>query len=122
VRRFTRIQAWAWEARPGPKISGLGRIFWPDGRAWTAKSRPDCWLGPDLDSIFGSFWEGPARKPDGPTKNTPLVPGLDKIFRPDSRAGPGLSHHFLCEAFPWPGLAQEDAQVYPHPWTWYTYM
>jgi hypothetical protein len=35
-------QAWAWEARPGPKISGLGRIFRPDGRAWAAKSWPDC--------------------------------------------------------------------------------
>jgi hypothetical protein len=90
-------------ARPGPKISGLGHVFWPDGRAWAAEMRPDCLLGPGLGSRFGGFWEGPARKPDGPTKNSSLGLGLGRFFRPDSRAGPGLGSHFRFWALSWPG-------------------
>jgi hypothetical protein len=97
-------------ARPGPKISGLGRIFLPDGRVWAAEMRPDCLLRPGLGSRFRGFWEGPARKPDGPTENSSLGPGLGRLFRPDSRAGPGLGSHFFW-ALSWPGPAREDAQV-----------
>jgi hypothetical protein len=101
-------QAWAWaarQARSGLKISGLGCIFCPNGRAWAAETRPDYWLGLGMCSIFESFWEGPARKLDGPTKNTSLGPGLGRFFRPDSQAGPGLGRRFLCRAFSWPGPA-----------------
>jgi hypothetical protein len=67
-------------ARPGPKISGLGRVFWPDGRAWAAEMRPDSLLGPGLGSRFAGFWEGPARKPDGPTEKSSFGPGLGRFF------------------------------------------
>jgi hypothetical protein len=71
-----------------PENLGPRPHFWPDGRAWAAETRPDCWLGSGLGSIFDSFWKGPTRKPDGPTKNISLGPGLGRFFRPDSRAGP----------------------------------
>jgi hypothetical protein len=88
------------QARPSlaQKSRAWAAFFGPTGGPCAAKMRPDCWLGPGLGSIFGSFWEGPVRKPDGPTKNT-LRLGLGRIFRPDSWAGSGLGRHFLCRAF-----------------------
>jgi hypothetical protein len=110
-------------ARPGPKISGLGRVFWPDGRAWAAEMRPDSLLGPGLGSRFADFWEGPARKPDGPTEKSSFGPGLGRFFRPDSRAGPGLGSHFQFRALSrpsptrpgprgCPGIVIEDMVVF----------
>jgi hypothetical protein len=91
------------QARPGPKISGLGRVFWPDGRAWAAEMRPDSLLGPGLGSKFRGFREGPAWKPDGPIEKSLLGPGLGRFFRPDSQAGLGLGSHFQFRALSWSG-------------------
>jgi hypothetical protein len=101
------LQAWEWATRPdqpGPKISGLGRIFWPDGRAWAPESWHDCLLGPGLGSNFERFWEGLARQPDDPTRNSSLGAVWADIFCPDSRARPrppfSVSGFFLARPNP----------------------
>jgi hypothetical protein len=75
--------------------------------------RPDSLLGPGLGSRFGGFWEGSARKPDGPTEKSSLGPGLGRFFRPDSRARPGLGSHFQFWALSWPGPTQPGPRGCP---------
>jgi hypothetical protein len=101
----THEYTWAWEARPdkpGParKSQAWAVFFGPMGGPGQQKCGPTAYSGRAwvADSeVFGKA------RPESPTENSSLRPGLGRFFRPDSRAGPGLGSHFQFRALSWPG-------------------